>query len=373
MVIIVVTYKLQVIIYYKTNAIKGCQIQFQATNSEQMDSPSSCSSSTSSSSLENSLVKVSPSSSIDSTCRVVDVKEISNTYRDDLKEWIDQSRARPRLVGFLANKDQSAVTYAKWTQRSCEEIGIKFELRQVEREDLEEGIIEANEDRRVDGVMVYYPVFGGGHDQYIQNCVSPFKDVEGLCHTFRFNMYHNIRFIDVQKKSIIPCTPLAIVKILDHLGVYNHEFDYGDQLNGKVITVINRSEVVGRPLAALLANDGAKTYSVDLDGILQFHRGPGKQKHRVTSTDKTLKDVLPVSDVVIAGVPDKKFKVPTELLKPGVVAINFSTDRNFPDSVKEKASVFVPAIGKMTIVMLQRNLMRLYDYRRDAPFRFRFS
>lgn len=144
-------------------------------------------------------------------------------------------------------------------------------------------------------------------------------------------------------------------------------------MNGKVITVINRSEVVGRPLAALLANDGAKTYSVDLDGILQFHRGPGKQKHRVTSTDKTLKDVLPVSDVVIAGVPDKKFKVPTELLKPGVVAINFSTDRNFPDSVKEKASVFVPAIGKMTIVMLQRNLMRLYDYRRDAPFRFRFS
>ncbi|XP_015790317.1 methylenetetrahydrofolate dehydrogenase [NAD(+)]-like [Tetranychus urticae] len=101
---------------------------------------------------------------------------------DDLKEWIDQSRARPRLVGFLANKDQSAITYAKWTQRSCEEIGIKFELRQVEREDLEEGIIEANEDRRVDGVMVYYPVFGGGHDQYIQNCVSPFKDVEGLCH-----------------------------------------------------------------------------------------------------------------------------------------------------------------------------------------------
>ena len=110
-----------------------------------------------------------------------------------MSEWIEESRARPKLIGFLANNDEAAVTYAKFTERSCKKIGIRFELKRVKRDDLEEAIIEANEDRKVDGIMVYYPVFGGGHDQYIQNCVSPFKDVEGLCHTFRFNMYHNIR------------------------------------------------------------------------------------------------------------------------------------------------------------------------------------
>ena len=86
-------------------------------------------------------------------------------------------------------------------------------------------------------------------------------------------------------KSILPCTPLAIVKCLEHAGVYNRILPYGDRGYGRVITVINRyvrflplernrhqsicprSEVVGRPLAALLANDGARVFSVDIDSI----------------------------------------------------------------------------------------------------------
>lgn len=130
--------------------------------------------------------------------------------------------------------------------------------------------------------------------------------------------------------------------------------------------------MVGRPLAALLANDGAKTYSADVDGILYYHRGQSRVKHRVTKTDLKLEDVLPVSDVVIAGVPRKDYKIPTKLLKDGVFAVNFSSDHNFTDDVTSKASNFVPMIGKMTVVMLQRNLLRLYDYRRDAAIRFRF-
>lgn len=117
-------------------------------------------------------------------------------FSDELRDWIEESRARPKLVGFLANDDPSAITYAKWTEKSCKDIGIRFEMRKIPREELEEAIIEANEDRKVDGIMIYYPVWGGGHDQYIQNCVSPYKDVEGLCHTFRFNMYHNIRYVN---------------------------------------------------------------------------------------------------------------------------------------------------------------------------------
>jgi methylenetetrahydrofolate dehydrogenase (NAD+) len=179
-------------------------------------------------------------------------------------------------------------------------------------------------------------------------------------------MYQNIRFLDSPantKKSILPCTPLAIVKVLEYLRIYNGILPYGNRLFGRTITVINRSEVVGRPLAALLANDGASVYSVDLDGVQQFTRGRGLKKCRHGVHDMPgweLKDCLPLSDVVISGVPGDKFKIPTELIRDGAVCINFSSEKNFvSDQVKEKASIYVPAIGKVTIAVLLRNLLRL--------------
>ena len=190
------------------------------------------------------------------------------------------------------------------------------------------------------------------------------KDVEGLCHTHLFNMYHNVRFLDPpqnRKKSILPCTPLAIVKALEHLQIYNPILAYGNRLFGKTITVINRSEVNGRPLAALLANDGATVYSVDITGVQLFTRGSGIRQHRHQVIDKEgwgLADVLPLSDVVIGGVPTESFKVPTELIRDGAVCVNFSSYRNFDGpAVKEKASIYVPSIGKVTIAVLLRNLV----------------
>lgn len=215
---------------------------------------------------------------------------------------------------------------------------------------------------------MYYPVFGDPQDQYIQSVVTAEKDVEGLCHTYKFNMYHNVRFVDKEKtkKCIIPCTPLACVKILEHLGCYNHVLEYGNRLHGKTITIINRSEIVGRPLAALLANDGARVFSVDVNGILEFHRGEGLslKRHDVIETTKTLDQVLPISDVVITGVPSKNYKVDSSLMKEGVVAVNFSTFNNFNEDVKSKASLYVSSVGKVTCVMLERNLLRLYQYQK---------
>lgn len=67
------------------------------------------------------------------------------------------------------------------------------------------------------------------------------------------------------------------MQILEHIAAYNRLLPYGNRLHGRVITVINRSEVVGRPLAALLANDGAKVFSVDINDVQEFHRGTGLQ------------------------------------------------------------------------------------------------
>lgn len=315
----------------------------------------------------------------------------------------------PKLVGILATKKDDAKFYSEFTRRSCEQLGINFELRLVgeAREGLgdvegvevgvEEAVLEANEDDDVDGIMVYYPIFGGQQDQYIQQVVSPLKDVEGLHHQFLFNLYHNIRFISPSTlkpvpashlptsinsnteddtpppgtvKSILPCTPLAIVKVLEYVGVYNRLLSYGDRARGKVVTIVNRSEVVGRPLAALLANDGARVFSVDIDSIVEFTKRPSNSTtsrynphHVTTHCSLTLEQCLQLSDVVIGAVPVASYKIPTTQLKDGCVCVNVAQEKNFESDVREKASIYVPSVGQMTIAMLQRNLLRLRKYR----------
>jgi methylenetetrahydrofolate dehydrogenase (NAD+) len=117
----------------------------------------------------------------------------------------------------------------------------------------------------------------------------------------------------------------------------------------------------------MLANDGAKVYSVDVNGIQIFTRGSGIKlsAHQVEDTDATLEQIIPQCDVVITGVPTPKYKLPTSLLKDGVVAINFSSFKNFEEDVKTKASIFVPSVGKVTVAMLERNLLRLHDYQNN--------
>ncbi|CAJ2513478.1 Uu.00g015970.m01.CDS01 [Anthostomella pinea] len=312
------------------------------------------------------------SQDVPKTCKVIMAETIAKGLLAEVKETLKSiqqgTEGQPTLVAFLANGDPAAVKYAEWSKKTCEENGFDFDLRQVDKDNLEEGIMAANEDSKVDGIIVYYPIFPGNpaHDKYLQEIVSLSKDVEGLCHKHIYNMYHNVRYLDPPhnlKKSILPCTPLAVVKILEHLQIYNSILPSGNRLFGKTITVINRSEVNGRPLAALLANDGATVYSVDLSGTQIFTRGQGIRQPRHQVQDKEgwgLEQCVPVSDVIIGGVPSEKYKIPTELIRDGAVCINFSSYRNFDGpAVKEKASIYVPSVGKVTIAVLLRNIVRL--------------
>jgi len=290
---------------------------------------------------------------------------IAKTFVPELESGVAKLERPPLLTGILANTDPAARAYADWTKKTCEELGFGYKLCEVPKEDLEEAIMNANEDANVDGILVYFPVFGGRQDQYIQQVVSKDKDVEGLSHLYIQNLYQNVRYLDKeeQQKSILPCTPLAVVKILEYLGVYNKVLNYGNRLYGKTITVVNRSEIVGRPLAALLANDGATVYSVDINNIQKFTRGNGLQriKHMVADTDMSLRDAALQSDVIITGVPSAAYKFPLDYVKFGAVCINFSSEKNFSPEVKERASLYVPMTGKVTIMMLLRNLLRLHN------------
>lgn len=355
--------------------------------------------------------------------KLLKADSIASIYRADVETSIKAFTSspsysrKPRLVGILATDSKPSEMYAEFTRKTCEDIGVEFALKRVgsavkkeqggaeelgsDGEGVELAIIEANEDASVDGIMVYYPIFGGLQDHYLQQVVSPYKDVEGLNTKFHFNLYHNIRFIKPQSlasatsssalassatapansdippegtiKSILPCTPLAIVKCLEFMGVYNTLLPYGDRAYGKTVTVINRSEVVGRPLAALLANDGARAFSVDIDSIQEYTKRPASStpsgprrmyhpRHVAHPSSNTLEQCLAISDVVISAVPSASYKVNTAALKDGCICVNVSSEKNFEKDVREKASLYLPSVGKVTIMMLLRNLMRLTNY-----------
>jgi len=173
-------------------------------------------------------------------------------------------------------------------------------------------------------------------------------------------------------KSILPCTPLGVVKALERVGVYNALLPYGDRAYGRTITVINRyvpharphhlvhprthtrtprSEVVGRPLAALLANDGARVFSVDIDSIQEYTKRPtasagtGESARRAFHPHHVVRHAPPeldlprclaLSDVVVSAVPSATYKVQTARLKDGCVCVNVAADKNFGADVREK-------------------------------------
>lgn len=145
-----------------------------------------------------------------STCKTILASEIARPFRQYLKQRIENYKSKPTLVGLLANQDPASKKYAEWTARTCQETGVQFKLMQVDKHDLEHEIVKANLSKDIHGMMIYYPVFGYPVDASIRNKVSYFKDVEGLSQRAIQNIYENKRHYD---KNIVPCTPLAIIKV----------------------------------------------------------------------------------------------------------------------------------------------------------------
>ena len=104
----------------------------------------------------------------------VEAADIAATYSGEIKAYTESKTGSelPKLVAFLANDDKAAVMYARWTEKACTRDGIIYELRKVERVDLEASVIEANNDPTVHGILVYYPVFGGPIDDYLREVIE---------------------------------------------------------------------------------------------------------------------------------------------------------------------------------------------------------
>ena len=106
-------------------------------------------------------------------------------------------------------------------------------------------------------ILTWFPVLpcvrsfsGESQDDYLRDTVSYKCDLEGLGHTYRSNLYRNIRYVDFpknDKKCVLPCTALSVVKILDSCPTcYDKSKPIGRHMEGKTVTIINRSEIVGR-------------------------------------------------------------------------------------------------------------------------------
>ncbi len=298
--------------------------------------------------------------------RVLDPAEVAATFRREIRAEIAALGEPIVLVGFLATHGGSAEkgpshTYAEYTRKGCDDVGVRFDLREVPRLAIEEEILAANANPGVHGILVYYPVFGTEQDAYVRDSVDPDKDIEGLHRYWARCLYENRRWLDEAhtRKAILPCTPLAVLKLLDAAGASRPGSERA--LSGKRAVVFNRSEVVGRPLASMLANDGAIVTSFDVDGPQLFSPAPGGGAHEVHESRESRADALAEADIVVTGVPSPSFpRVRASEIKEGAVCLNFSTYKNFEEDVVGKAGVFIPRVGPMTVTMALRNTVRLY-------------
>lgn len=295
------------------------------------------------------------------TATIIDPSAVAAEFRKALREEIAALPTPLRLLGLISGQHGPAQTYAEYTRRGCEEVGVSFELKSVARLEAEASVAAANADPNVHGVLIYYPIFGTERDRYLRDSVDPGKDIEGLHSFWSRCLYENRRFIDdaQSKKAILPCTPLAILKLLEAADAFDPSA--ARPLEGRRVCIFNRSEVVGRPLASMLANDGARVVSFDIDGPLLFEPGQGNAPHGVQETDIDRRTALADADIVVTGVPSRSFeRIAARELQPGAVCVNFSTFANFEGDVREKVRVFVPRVGPMTVTMALRNTLRLY-------------
>ncbi|HTV22044.1 MAG TPA: bifunctional methylenetetrahydrofolate dehydrogenase/methenyltetrahydrofolate cyclohydrolase [Polyangiaceae bacterium] len=293
---------------------------------------------------------------------IVDPSTVAAEFRKALRKEIAALPTPLRLLGLISGQHGPAHTYAEYTRRGCEEVGVSFELKNVARLEAEASIAAANADPDVHGVLIYYPVFGTEQDRYLRDSVDPGKDIEGLHSFWSRCLYENRRFIDAAetKKAILPCTPLAVLKLLEAASVFDPSTPR--PLEGKRVCIFNRSEVVGRPLASMMANDGAHVVSFDVDGPQLFVPGQGREAHSVRETEIDRRAALADADIVVTGVPTRSFeRIAARELAPGAVCVNFSTFANFENDVKDAAKVFVPRVGPMTVTMALRNTLRLYQ------------
>lgn len=162
-------------------------------------------------------------------------------FKDKISFLKENNYKLPSLAVILVGDDSASLTYISSKKRLCEEIEMGFQLfsfpSTVSLEELKLKIQSMNEEESISGIIVQLPLPSHLDSQVVLNFVSPLKDVDGLTS-------YNAGLLASGRAHFIPCTPLGISKILEYAKV---------PLEGRSVTVIGRSNLVGRPVATLLS------------------------------------------------------------------------------------------------------------------------
>jgi methylenetetrahydrofolate dehydrogenase (NADP+)/methenyltetrahydrofolate cyclohydrolase len=261
-------------------------------------------------------------------------EQIKQTIKKEVSILINKG-ILPCLATILVGDDQASATYVKNKQTAASKVGIltrDIKLPEnIDQEKLVSTINELNKDNSVHGILVQLPL--PHHiESSITNVVNYEKDVDGLTS-------YNLGLLFEGTPKLIPCTPLGILQLIDF---------YNIDVNGMDVAIINRSNLVGKPLGILLMNRDAT--------VTFFH-----------SKSRNLEDKLRNFDCIITAVGDrKKFTLKNNMVKDGVIIFDvgisrtngkFQGDVDFK-SISEKASYITPVpggVGPMTVTMLLKN------------------
>lgn len=259
---------------------------------------------------------------------------------DDLIQSLGRS---PGLNLLLVGEDPASQVYVRNKAKDCEEVGINSIIVRLPASATEHEVISTveqwNNDDSVDGILVQLPLPKHINEHRVLEAISPAKDVDGF-HPM------NAGKLLIGLDGFVPCTPAGVVEMLRRTGI---------ETNHKHVVVVGRSNIVGKPLAVLLA----QKHDVGNATVTICHTGtPDIAVHTVQA------------DIVVAAV-GKINTITAKHIKPGAVVVDVGMNRiDLPDGksklvgdvaydeVAEKASAITPVpggVGPMTRAMLLCN------------------
>jgi methylenetetrahydrofolate dehydrogenase (NADP+)/methenyltetrahydrofolate cyclohydrolase len=279
------------------------------------------------------------------TAKIIDGQAMAAQIREEVKgevgELTSQFGMPPGLEVILIGDDPASAIYVRNKGRASEKVGIRSQTHHlpstVTTEEVLDLVDRLNADKAVHGFLVQLPVPDQVDEKALQHRISPAKDVDGL-HPF------NVGLLSQGEDCLVPATPSGIIEMLKREGI---------PLKGQNVTIVGRSNIVGKPLYML---------------CIREHATPTicHTRTRDLAAETRRADIL----VAAVGVPQL---IKADMVKPGAVVIDVGTSRvDDPtaeqgwrwsgdvafDEVKEVASFITPVpggVGPLTIAMLLKN------------------
>ncbi len=269
----------------------------------------------------------------------IDGLEVAKSVKERVSKSVEELKKQgvePCLATILVGDNASSAMYVRNKHKACQEVGIITKdhnpSKSISQNELNALIDSLNNDNKVHGILVQLPLPDQLDEFTTISRIYPIKDVDGLTP-------HNMGLLSMRKAILNACTPSGIMEMFDY---------YDIELEGKVVVIINRSNLIGKPLYHMLLEKNAT--------VITCH-----------SKTKNLKEISKNADIVVSGVGDRtKFILTPDMIKEGAVVIDVAISRIDGkltgdadyEKIIEKASYATPVpggVGPMTVAMLLRN------------------